>query len=234
MSEQHDAAQGGRVEVHRLDGFIDAAFAFAISVLAIAGAEVPHSLHDFALALYRIPAFACSFASLMVFWHQQVRWRDRFRLHDKTSMLLSLMLVFFALIFVYPLNLLFQGMFSALYALFAHQELPGAPSIDSLRDVKELYLCYALAYACMAGCIACLYHHSLRTVNMPHADRIDARKLFYMWAIAVCVASLSIVVTLVVPDTPWGASLPGFVYMLLTPLYWLLGRWAKQAKLRAA
>src|SRR5215469_12467050 len=115
---QHDASHVGRVEAHRLDGFIDAAFAFAVSVLAIAGAEVPHSLHDLIMALDRIPAFACSFATLMIFWHRHVRWRDRFRLHDTTSMMLSLMLVFFALIFVYPLNMLFQAMFSSLYEAF--------------------------------------------------------------------------------------------------------------------
>jgi hypothetical protein len=46
MNERHDAGHVGRVEAHRLDGFIDAAFAFAVSVLAIAGAEAPHSLHD--------------------------------------------------------------------------------------------------------------------------------------------------------------------------------------------
>ncbi|GLQ89572.1 TMEM175 family protein [Dyella flagellata] len=234
MSEQHDATQGGRVEVHRLDGFIDAAFAFAVSVLAIAGAEVPRSLHDLLLALDRIPAFACSFAMLMFFWHQQVRWRDRFRLHDASSMLLSLMLVFFALIFVYPLNLLFQAMFGAFYALFAQQELPGAPTIDSVRDVKALYICYALAYACMAGCLAGLYRHSLRKLHMAHADRIDARKVFYLQACAVGVASLSLFAALAIPATPAWTWLPGCLYILLTPMHWLAKRWAKQAQTRAA
>src|ERR1700761_4665026 len=96
--QQHDAAHVGRVEAHRLDGFIDAAFAFAVSVLAIAGAETPHSLHDLLLDLDRIPGFACAFYTLMIFWHRHVRWRDRFRLHDGTSIALSLALVFFALI----------------------------------------------------------------------------------------------------------------------------------------
>ncbi|GGA26217.1 TMEM175 family protein [Dyella nitratireducens] len=234
MSEQHDAAQSGRVEAHRLDGFIDAAFAFAVSVLAIAGAEVPHSMHDLLLALDRIPAFACSFATLMIFWHRHVRWRDRFRLHDTTSMILSLMLVFFALIFVYPLNMLFQAMFGALYGAFAHQELSGAPSITSVHEVKALYLCYALAYACMAACLACLYRHSLRKTHMSHAERIDARENFYTQSGSICVALLSLLVTLVIPETPTWTALPGCLYILLSPVYWIAGRWARRAKASAA
>lgn len=234
MSEQHDAAQSGRVEAHRLDGFIDAAFAFAVSVLAIAGAEVPHSLHDLLLALDRIPAFACSFAALMFFWHQQVRWRDRFRLHDRASTLLSLMLVFFALIFVYPLNMLFQAMFGALYAAFTNQELPGTPAINDLHDVKALYLCYNAAYACMAVCLAGLYHHGLRKVHMPHAERIYARTAYFMLAASVCVALLSLFAALAIPETPVWMSLPGSIYLLLTPMHWIAGRWAKRAKMSAA
>lgn len=234
MSEQHDAAHSGRVEAHRLDGFIDAAFAFAVSVLAIAGAEVPHNLQDLLQALDRIPAFACSFATLMIFWHRHVRWRDRFRLHDTTSMMLSLMLVFFALIFVYPLNMLFQAMFSAFYAAFAHQQLSGAPIINSVHEVKALYICYGLAYACMAACLAGLYRHSLRKAHMSHAERIEARQSFYTQTGSICVALLSLFVALVIPETSAWTALPGCLYILLSPMYWIVGRWAKRAKVSAA
>lgn len=233
MSETHDTAHGGRIEAHRLDGFIDAAFAFAVSVLAIAGAEVPHSLHDLLLDLDRIPAFACSFATLLIFWHRHVRWRDRFRLHDTTSMMLSLTLVFFALIFVYPLNLLFQAMFSSFYEAIAHRELSGAPTIDSVHEVKSLYLCYGLAYACLAGCLACLYRHGLRKTHLLHVDRIEAREVFYTQSGSVCVAILSLLATLLIPETPAWAALPGLIYILLTPLYWIAGRWARRAKTNA-
>lgn len=232
MSEQHDAAHAGRVEAHRLDGFIDAAFAFAVSVLAIAGAEVPHSMQDLVSALDRIPAFACSFATLMIFWHRHVRWRDRFRLHDTTSLMLSLTLVFFALIFVYPLNMLFQAMFGALYATFAHQELSGTLVIGSVRDVKALYLCYGLAYACMAACLACLYRHSLRHARLSQHERIDAREVLYTQAASVGVAVLSLLATMVIPETAAWTTVPGVIYALLTPTYWIAGRWAHRAKAR--
>lgn len=234
MSDQHDAARVGRVEAHRLDGFIDAAFAFAVSVLAIAGADVPHSLHDLLLALDRIPGFACSFATLLLFWHRHVRWRDRFRIHDGISIFLSLMLVFFALIFVYPLNMLFQAFFGSIHDSFTHTALANEPMISSVHELKALYICYGLAYACMAGCLAALYGHSLRRSDVAHAERIEARATFYGQLGSIAVALLSLIAALLIPDTGGWSGLPGYIYALLFVVYWIPGRWSRRALARTA
>jgi uncharacterized membrane protein len=231
MSEQSEAVRTGRVEVHRLDGFIDAAFAFAVSVMVIAGAEVPHSVSDLLLALDRIPGFACSFATLMIFWHRHVRWRDHFRLHDAATTRLSLMLVFFALIFVYPLDFLFQSMFSSVYQGYTHTVLPNEPVIGSMRELRALFICYATAYACMAGCLALLYRHGLRqSPSLSAAQRIEARETYYVQCGSIAVAVLSLLVAFVMPQTgnPWWNSLPGMIYALLTVVYSVAGRWSRR------
>jgi hypothetical protein len=235
MSEQSEAAHAahaGRVEAHRLDGFIDAAFAFAVSVMVIAGAEVPHSLSDLLLALDRIPGFACSFATLMMFWHRHVRWRDGFRLHDATTIRLSLMLVFFALIFIYPLDFLFQALFSSIYEAFAHAPLPNEPVIGSEHELKALFICYAAAYGCMAGCLALLYRHSLRkTPSLSATQQIEARETYYIQCGSIVVAGLSLLAALLLPDraNAWWNSLPGMLYVLLTVVYSVTGRWSRRA-----
>jgi uncharacterized membrane protein len=232
MSEQDEHAHVGRVEAHRLDGFIDAAFAFAVSVMAIAGAEVPHTLHDLLLSLDRIPGFACSFATLMMFWHRHVRWRDHFRLHDGTTIRLSLMLVFFALIFVYPLDMLFQALFGTLHDVYTHTTLANEPEITSVHELKALYICYALAYACMAGCLGVLYRHSLRqSPSLSARLRIEARETYYTQCGSVAVALLSLLTALVMPPiaSSFWNSLPGMTYVLLTLVYGFTGRWSRRA-----
>jgi uncharacterized membrane protein len=232
MSEHTEAARVGHVEAHRLDGFIDAAFAFAVSVMVIAGTEVPHSVSDLLLALDRIPGFACSFATLMIFWHRHVRWRDRFRLHDAATIRLSLMLVFFALIFVYPLDFLFQAMFSSLYEGYAHTALSNEPVIASVHELKALFICYAVAYGCMAGCLALLYRHSLRQSPVLTAtQRIEARETYYVQCGSIAVAALSLLVALLIPNNPNPLlnSLPGMIYALLTVVYSVAGRWSRRA-----
>ena len=229
MDEQQRERRAGLIEAHRLDGFFDAAFAFAVSILAIAGTEVPHDLHEMLLALNRIPAFACSFATLLVFWYRHVRWRERCRVHDTTSVLISLTLVFFALIFVYPLNMVFSAMFNSIYIGFTGKLLPDSLVIEQAHDMSLLYLCYGTAYACMAGCLALLYRHSLR--HMHEASReevIEARESLYVQLGSIGVALLSVVVTLMTPDGGWWSAIPGLIYFLLTFVYSLAGRWSRR------
>lgn len=110
-----------RAESARLDNFVDGAFAFAITLLVISGASLPRNVAALEHALRGIPAFAACFAQLAIFWHGHVRWRDTVQLADGTGLRLSLLLVFFALIFVFPLHLVYAGigLVSALIAVVA-------------------------------------------------------------------------------------------------------------------
>jgi ABC-type glycerol-3-phosphate transport system permease component len=163
-----------------------------------------------------------------------VRWRDRFRTHDGVSITLSLMLVFFALIFVYPLNMLFQSLFTSIYYSFGHTLLPNEPTIDSVHELKALYICYASAYICMAGCLALLYRHSLRRTQLDRADDIEAHETMYALLGSLLVAALSLVTALLIPESGAGAGLPGYIYVLLTAVYWITGRWSRKAKAKPA
>ncbi|HEX7815722.1 TMEM175 family protein [Dyella sp.] len=227
--------RAGLIEAHRLDGFFDAAFAFAVSILAIAGTEVPHDLHHMLNVLNRIPAYACSFATLLVFWYRHVRWRERCRVHDQTSVVYSLMLVFFALIFVYPLNMVFSAMFNAIYSGFTGRLLAETLVIGTVHDMNLLYSCYGLAYMCMTLCLAALYRHSVRHMhNASREERIEARESLYTQLGAAGVALLSIVLAWLLPEGGLWIMLPGLAYGLLTLVYSLAGRWARRTLEAAA
>ena len=54
--------------VTRIEAFVDAAFAFAVTLLVIASNSVPTSFEEMIQALKGVPAFAASFAQIMMFW----------------------------------------------------------------------------------------------------------------------------------------------------------------------
>ena len=68
MTEDHFRLRG--LEVTRLDTFIDAAFAFVLTLLVISFDEIPSTYAEMLAAVKRIPGFAASFAVLMMFWLQ--------------------------------------------------------------------------------------------------------------------------------------------------------------------
>src|SRR5438046_8966327 len=65
------------MEMTRLETFIDAAFAFAISMLVIAAQQIPDDIASLLAAFKNVPTFICSIAVLGIFWrgHWLLSWR---------------------------------------------------------------------------------------------------------------------------------------------------------------
>src|SRR5207247_4033179 len=76
-------------EMTRLETFIDAAFAFAISMLVIAAQQIPDNIQALLGAFKNVPTFVCSIAVLGIFWRGHWLWSRRYGLEDGISILIS-------------------------------------------------------------------------------------------------------------------------------------------------
>ena len=56
------------MQMTRLETFIDAAFAFAISMLVIAAQQIPDNIEALLAAFKNVPTFVCSIAVLGIYW----------------------------------------------------------------------------------------------------------------------------------------------------------------------
>src|SRR6266851_2603312 len=63
------------MQMTRLETFIDAAFAFAISMLVIAAQQIPDDIASLLAAFKNVPTFVCSIAVLGIFWWGHWLWR---------------------------------------------------------------------------------------------------------------------------------------------------------------
>jgi hypothetical protein len=68
------------LEMTRLETFIDAAFAFAISMLVIAAQQIPDNIEALLAAFKNVPTFICSIAVLGIFWRGHWLWSRRYGL----------------------------------------------------------------------------------------------------------------------------------------------------------
>src|SRR5947207_475903 len=98
----------------RLETFIDAAFAIAISMLVIAAQQIPDNIQALLAAFKNVPTFVCSIAVLGIFWRGHWLWSRRYGLEDGVSILISWALIVTMLIFIYPLKAIFGAMWSFL------------------------------------------------------------------------------------------------------------------------
>src|SRR3982751_5658646 len=92
------------MEMTRLETFIDAAFAFAISMLVIVAQQIPDDIGSLLSAFKNVPTFICSIAVLSIFWRGHWLWSRRYGLEDSVSILISWVMIVTILIFIYPLQ----------------------------------------------------------------------------------------------------------------------------------
>src|SRR5437773_11225429 len=102
------------MQMTRLETFIDAAFAFAISMLVIAAQQVSDNIQALLAAFKNVPTFICSIAVLGIYWRGHWLWSRRYGLEDGVSILISWMLIVTILIFIYPLKAIFGAMWNLL------------------------------------------------------------------------------------------------------------------------
>jgi uncharacterized membrane protein len=210
-----DGSIGGRAfrvaEAQRQDAFVDAAFAFAVSLLIIAGAEPLRSFGDLATALARIPAFACGFALIALFWLAHRAWSALTPVRDGWTTFLSLALVFAVLVFVFPLRLLVE---TATHYL-SGGALPGGKLMSSLQDLRWTYVIYGAAFTVLAGLFVLLFAHAWRALGQGDASqRAQALSWARTWLLAagMGLASAVIALTPLLMVAPWA---PGVAYNLI-------------------
>ncbi len=203
-------------QVTRLEAFVDAAFAFSVTLLVISLDAIPDSIPALVEAMKGIPAFAASFAQIALFWYAHASWSRRYGLDDGAGVVLSLLLVFLVLVYVYPLKIVFGALFYWISAGW----LPTPARLGTVSDLRAMFVVYGLAYATLAACILALYAHAWRKRRVLGLDADEAAITYgYVasWGLSVAVALLSIVVAVALPDriTPWLAGAPGMAYFLL-------------------
>lgn len=205
----------------RIEVFTDAAFAFALTLLVVS-LDIPTGYDELVTVLQGVPAFALSAVLLMVFWAGHHTWSRRYGLDDALTIILSCLLVFTVLVYVYPLRFVFMAMTVWLAQVFG---LPITSELISIgaSQINKLFIVYGVGFVAMCTSIVLLNLHAWRlrdSLQLSELERYDTRSEIGAWVIVGSAGVLSIVLALATP--PSWAGLPGWAYMLLSivmPVY---------------
>jgi len=235
--------------VSRIEGLSDAVFGFAITLLVVS-LGVPRTYADLLRMIAGFPAFAATFALLVMVWLAQYKFFRRYGLEDARTVRLNVVLLCFVVFFVYPLKFLFST-FIGLWLGPLGYWLRIPPLMVQAREAQAalrwdqwpaVMAVFAAAYMAMFAVFALLHRHALRMADRLELDELE--RLETRFAVAehwanVGVAAVSLVVTLLIAyglglppsfarimggPPGFGAMVGGFVYALSGVAVKLVGR----------
>jgi len=227
-------------EISRLEGFSDAVFAFAVTLLVVS-LEVPHTFEELLDAMRGFAAFAICFTILSQVWFHHYRYFRRYGLQDTMTVVLNSVLLFVVLFYVYPLKFLFTVLIGR---VTGGATVGGRTVVDSMisgEEVPTLMVIYGVGFAAVFVIFALLNWRALKVREQLELNEVEV--LLTQQSVAentgmAAIGLLSVLTAIVLPLRVAGLS--GYVYFLIPVFATLAGshfgrkiRLAKQQMKRA-
>jgi len=206
-------------EMSRLETFADAAFAFALTLLVISFDQIPSSYQELIDALKSVPAFAASFAIIVMFWAAHRTWSKRYGLDDATSTILTMVLVFIIMVYVYPVRAMMAASLNSMTGGWVPAEL----QLESYQQVRGIFLIYGIGWLAGNATLAALNWHAANVADrlrLSELEIFDTHSEIQAWSTVGFFGLVSMAIALTVPDRLIG--LAGHCYFglaIVMPLY---------------
>lgn len=197
-------------EVSRLEGFSDAVFGFALTLLVVS-LEAPKNVNELWHLVQGLVPFALTFAMVVWIWYEHNIFFRRYGMQDNLTIFLNAILLFVVLFYVYPLKYLTTAMVGQFF-------MDDAPKMSDGRMVMWIYSAGVLA---IFATFWLLHRHAWRKrgeLDLTPAEELTLRFSTRSHLISASLAVVSLLLLLAgrfVPDPQFS----GWVYALMGPLH---------------
>jgi uncharacterized membrane protein len=217
-------------EVSRLEGFSDAVFGFALTLLVVS-LETPKDFAELNAQMLGFVPFALMFAMVCWIWYEHNIFFRRYGMQDAFTVFLNAVLLFVVLFYVYPLRFLTNALINGVM----RKEGDG-PSFTGDTDGWLLMLLYSLGVLLIFSTFLILHWHAWRQRRLLDLSSLEELQLQFRARSHGISAGIAVASLLILAVAPRQAMWAGIIYGLMGPLHAWNGFRAgvAQAKLRAA
>ena len=203
-------------EVSRIEGFSDAVFGFALTLLVVS-LEVPDDFAGLKEILRGFIPFGATFALVCWIWFEHYAFFRKFEAEDGLTITLNCVLLFLVLFFVYPLKFVFSHILPSLVRTGKSLQMTES-------EGRMMMWIYSAGFVAMMCVFVLLYWNQYRRrgpLGLSPEQAFAARTGARTHLVSVGVGLVSVLLALTVPiHWIWTA---GVIYMLQGPLHWRNG-----------
>lgn len=200
------------LEMTRIEVFVDAAFAFAVTMLVISFDAIPTTYDEVMLAIKGIPAFIMAVVQLIWIWYSHNKWSRRYGLETAWAVTLSSALLIVVLIYIYPMRIMAQGFFAWISSDYFHISF----DLNSLEELAHMFIFLGIGFIALCLVFVLMYRYagSLKeALILSEFERHESKTLEYMWMGAAGIGAICILLAVSLPRQLIPYS--GFAFALL-------------------
>lgn len=199
-------------EVSRLEGFSDAVFGFALTLLVVS-LETPRSSTDLRTMMGSFVPFALMFAMVCWIWYEHNVFFRRYGLQDAWTIFLNAVLLFVVLFYVYPLRFLTTVLVGQFF-------MPADAVPDITRsDGQFVMFMYSLGVLVIFAAFSLLHRHAWRqrtALGLSAAELMTLRYSTRSHLISMSIAMVSLALAFLFPRD---SQYSGWIYALMGPAH---------------
>jgi uncharacterized membrane protein len=199
-------------EVSRLEGFSDAVFGFALTLLVVS-LETPKDLAGLRNMVGSFLPFGITFAMVSWIWYQHNLFFRRYDLQDAWTAFLNCVLLFVVLFYVFPLKFLTL----TLVGRFTMSDVE-VPRMANLYGPMVMTI-YSTGVLVIFGTFVMLHLHAWRKRHELDLSPVDEVILQYSKRAHMLSAGLAVVSLILVALLPHQTAWAGIIYALMGPLH---------------
>jgi uncharacterized membrane protein len=203
-----------RHEVTRLEGFSDAVFGFALTLLVVS-LEVPNSVAQLLQDMQGLAGFALMFAMVCWIWYEHNVFFREYGLQDQWTVFLNCVLLFVVLFYVYPLKFLTAALMNRFFGIGSDT----GPHFSQRSDGAKLMFLYSGGVVLIFFVFVLLYRHAWKKRAVLELTRKEQLSLKYGQRAHLISMSLGLTSLAIVGVNGDLSGIAGMVYMLMGPLH---------------
>lgn len=203
----------------RIEVFVDAAFAFAVTILVISFDAIPRTFPEMATAIKLIPAFVASVAQLIWIWQTHGTWCQRYGLDDGPTVWLSALLLVVVLVYIYPMRIMLEGLFSWV----TNDYLPSSFDIHTFEELRFMFVFLGTAFAALSLTFVLMYRYAMRLGELLLLDKVEREmtsKIVEIWYGCLVIGIAVVLASLLLPDR-W-VHFSGLLLFLIRAWHWIV------------